>query len=266
MKKLLFLCLLFFASVNAQATEFNHAVWDGLLKKHVITIGMGEVTQLDYAAMETDRPELKAYLASLSAISIESFESWSKAEQLAFLINAYNAWTVELVLTAYPDIESIKDIGSFFQSPWKKEFIPLFGETRSLDDIEHGFIRADDRYQNPYIHFAVNCASIGCPPLLAEAYSADQLTAQLKKSAGNFLRDRSRNRLEGDTLKVSSIFKWYREDFERGWKGFHTLPDFLISFSDVLELSDGEAKRLLAGDIKIKFLDYDWRLNDRTDR
>jgi len=263
MNKIVFLCLLVFGSINAQAAEFNHAVWDGLLKKHVITLGQGEVTQLDYAAMQTDRAELKSYLASLSAVSPASFESWSKDEQLAFLINAYNAWTVELVLTAYPDIESIKDIGSFFQSPWKKKFIPLLGETRSLDDIEHGFIRAEGRYQNPYIHFAVNCASIGCPPLLAEAYHADRLDQQLKKSAANFLRDRSRNRLEGDTLKVSSIFKWYREDFERGWKDFHTLDDFLISFRDVLELSDGEVKRLLAGEIKIKFLDYDWHLNDR---
>ncbi len=263
MKKLLLLCLLLFSSINTYAAEFNHSDWDGLLKKHVITIGMGEVTQLDYAAMATDRPVLKAYLASLSAINMESFESWSKAEQLAFLINAYNAWTVELVLTAYPDIESIKELGSLFQSPWKKSFILLLGKTRSLDDIEHGFIRAEGRYENPYIHFAVNCASIGCPPLLAEAYSADLLTSQLKKSTAHFLSDRNRNRLEGDRLKVSSIFKWYSEDFEHGWKGIHSLSDLFILFSDALELSNTDVERLQAGQIEIEYLDYDWRLNDK---
>ncbi|MDQ6982452.1 MAG: DUF547 domain-containing protein [Mariprofundus sp.] len=261
MKKLLFLCLLLAGSINVQAAAFNHSGWDALLKKHVITVGQGEVTQVDYAGMTADRAELKIYLTSLSAISMDSFESWSKTEQLAFLINAYNAWTVELVLTAYPDIESIKELGSLFQSPWKKEFIPLLGETRSLDDIEHGFIRAEGRYQNPYIHFAVNCASVGCPPLLAEAYDAKQLDRQLKKATGNFLRDRSRNRLEGQTLKVSSIFKWYRQDFERGWEGFHSLADFFSENSESLDLSAADVKRMLAGEIEVEYLDYDWKLN-----
>ncbi len=261
MKKILLVSLLVFTTLNVQAAEFNHSGWDSLLKKHVISLAQGEVTQVDYAGMADDRAELKTYLSSLSAISMFQFESWSKAEQLAFLINVYNAWTVELILTAYPDIESIKELGSLFQSPWKKEFIPLLGETRSLDDVEHGFIRAEGRYDNPYIHFAVNCASVGCPPLLAEAYNAEQLDMQLKKSTENFLRDRTRNRLEGTTLNVSSVFKWYRGDFERGWKGFHSLADFFSKHRDWLDLSASDVKRLLSGDIEIEFLDYDWRLN-----
>ncbi|PJA32138.1 MAG: DUF547 domain-containing protein [Zetaproteobacteria bacterium CG_4_9_14_3_um_filter_53_7] len=263
MKKLLLFCLLFFSAINVQAAAFNHADWDVLLKKHVITMGRGEITQVDYAGMAADRSQLHSYLSSLSAISMQNFESWPKAEQLAFLINAYNAGTVALVLTAYPDIESIRDLGSLFQSPWKKAFIPLLGETRSLDDIEHGFIRAEGRFQNPYIHFAVNCASIGCPPLLAEAYTAEQLDHQLKNAAANFLRDRGRNRLEGHTLKVSSIFKWYHQDFERGWKGFYSLADFFSKHSESLDLSAADVKGLLAGEIEVEYLDYDWRLNSR---
>ena len=91
------------------------------------------------------------------------------------MINAYNAWTVEFILTKYPDLDSIKDLGSFFNSPWDKEFIPLLGKTVSLNDIEHGLIRGSDRYNDPRIHFAVNCASIGCPALREEAYTGDKL-------------------------------------------------------------------------------------------
>ena len=264
MKKVLFLCLLAMVSVYAQAAEFDHGIWDELLKRHAITLGQGEITQVDYAGMATDKPELKAYLSSLSAISPEIFEAWPKSEQLAFLINAYNAWTVDLVLTAYPDIESIKDLGSLFQSPWEKKFIPLLGATLSLDDIEHGYIRAEGRYQNPNVHFAVNCASIGCPPLLAEAYTAERLTTQLQTSTDNFLRDRARNRLEGDTLYISRIFKWYRHDFERGWGGYNALTDFLAAHSQDLGLSGGDAARLRAGEIGIDYLDYNWRLNGRN--
>ncbi|GAV20353.1 hypothetical protein MMIC_P1318 [Mariprofundus micogutta] len=266
MRKLLFLCLLLASSINVQAAAFNHSDWDALLKKHVITVGQGEVTQVDYAGMAADRSDLKNYLSSLSATGMQQFESWPEQAQLAFLINAYNAWTIELILTAYPDIESIKELGSLFQSPWKKEFIPLLGEVRSLDDIEHGFIRAEGRYQNPYIHFAVNCASIGCPALLPEAYSAKTLDRQLKEATANFLRDRSRNRLEGQTLKISSIFKWYRQDFERGWEGFHSLEAFFSEHSESLDLSAADVKRLLAGDIEVEYLDYDWRLNGKRSR
>ncbi|MDQ6966076.1 MAG: DUF547 domain-containing protein [Mariprofundaceae bacterium] len=258
------ICLLAAGSVHAQAAEFNHDIWDGLLKRHVITLGQGEVTQMDYAGMAAERTQFASYLASLSAVRKDSFEAWPKDEQLAFLINAYNAWTVDLILTAYPDIESIKELGSLFESPWKKAFIPLLGSTLSLDDIEHGLIRAEGRYQNPYIHFAVNCASIGCPPLLAEAYTAGRLTAQLQASADNFLRDRDRNRLEGNTLYVSSIFKWYREDFERGWGGYHALTEFLVEHRKGLGLSGDDVSRLRAGEIDIEYLDYNWQLNRKS--
>jgi hypothetical protein len=177
------------------------------------------------------------------------------------LINAYNAWTVELILTQYPGLESIKDLGSLFKSPWGKKFIPLLGEKRSLDDIEHNLIRGSGRYNDPRIHFAVNCASIGCPALKNQAYREDILEKQLEEATALFLSDKSRNRLSDGELQISSIFKWYREDFERGWRGAATLPQFLALYKDSLGLGNAGTGKLAAGNFAIRFLDYDWKLN-----
>lgn len=261
MKRILIAVFLTIFTAAASAASFDQIAWDGLLKKHVVTLRQGQATQVNYAGMAADRGLLKKYLAATSAVSIATFDGWSKPEQLAFLINAYNAWTVELILTEYPSVESIKDLGSLLQSPWKKRFIPLLGETRSLDDVEHGFIRAEGRYQEPRIHFAVNCASIGCPALRAEAYTADRISVQLDEATRAFLSDTTRNRLEGDALMLSAIFKWYRGDFERGWGGFRSLEHFLVSYRQPLRLNDSDLSRLKSGDIEIDFLDYDWRLN-----
>ena len=127
-------------------------------------------SQLRYAGMAADRAALKAYLDSLSAVPAASFQAGSPAQQMAFLINAYNAFTVELILTRYPDLTSIKELGSLLQSPWKPKWIPLLGGKVSLDEIEHEMLRAKGRYKDPRVHFAVNCASIGCPALREEAF------------------------------------------------------------------------------------------------
>ena len=212
--------------------------------------------------MARKRSTLKSYLAGLSEVGQKEFDRWNKQEQLAFLINAYNAWTIELILTTYPNLESIKDLGSLFSSPWSKSFIPLLGKTRSLDDIEHGLIRGSGRYNDPRIHFAVNCASIGCPALRAEAYVSENLDQQLEEQIKVFLSDRSRNRINGGVLEFSSIFKWYREDFEKGWLGLDSLTELFVQHADNLGLSTSDVKRLQTGQIGIEFLDYDWRLND----
>jgi len=256
-----FFGMLLMTCLSVQAAGFEHGNWDALLKKHVVSINEGGATQVDYDGFLADRFQLKVYLSKLEAVSESAFESWPKAEQLAFLINAYNAWTVELILTKYPDLESIKDLGSWITSPWKKEFIPLLGEIHSLDDIEHGLIRAEGQYEEPRIHFAVNCASISCPDLALTAYTGDRLNTQLDEVTRLFLNDRSRNRLTGDTLSVSKIFDWYSEDFERGWGGYKTLSQFFANYSKAIGLSGRDIQRLKAGDIDIDFMDYDWRLN-----
>jgi len=245
----------------AQAAGFDHSAWDTLLKKHVISVRGGQATQVDYAGLKAERAALKKYLASTSGVARADFDQWGASTQLAFLINSYNAWTVELVLTGYPGVTSIKDLGSFLQSPWKKRFIPLLGDTSSLDDIEHGLIRGSGRYNDPRIHFAVNCASIACPALRPQAYVAERLNAQLEDATQKFLSDQTRNRLDGNTLKVSSIFKWYRTDFEKGWRSADSLGRFLAIYRSALGLDAEAAIRLSSGAIDIGFLEYDWQLN-----
>ncbi|MBB1488585.1 DUF547 domain-containing protein [Oceanospirillum sp. D5] len=254
--------LIFSHSVLA-SERFDHTPWQSLLQHHVYELRGGQATEVDYAGFNQHRDNLKAYLNQLAEVSQKQFDQWEKTEQLAFLINAYNAWTVELILTRYPELDSIKDLGSLFSSPWKKEFIPLLGEVRSLDDIEHGLIRGSGRYNEPRIHFAVNCASIGCPALARTAYTGDQLEQQLEQATQGFLMDRTRNRLNDDELEVSSIFKWYREDFEQGWRNTDSLATFLALYSDALGLTQEQSLRLQQNKTDIDFLSYDWKLNKR---
>lgn len=248
---------------TAWAEDFDHRAWNNLLQSHVRPVNDGKATEVDYWGMARDRAALQRYLKALSLITPQQFDQWPEDQQLAFLINAYNAWTVELILTAWPELDSIRELGGFFSSPWSKEFIPLLGETRTLDDIEHGLIRGSGRYNDPRIHFAVNCASIGCPALRPEAYVGSRLDQLLNDQTERFLSDRSRNRIEGGVLKLSPIFKWYREDFEKGWQGFWRLEDFLLTYADALNIKPDFAKKLKAGNATIEFLNYDWRLNQK---
>ncbi|PIQ32883.1 MAG: DUF547 domain-containing protein [Zetaproteobacteria bacterium CG02_land_8_20_14_3_00_50_9] len=250
-----------FAIASTSGGTFDHSEWDQLLHQHVVPLHEGRASVVDYAGLVRDHTTLKSYLTRLSRIEKTSFDQWPRDTQLAFLINAYNAWTVELVLSGYPDIESIKDMGSLFTSPWRKSFIPLFGKSLSLDDIEHGLLRGSGRYNDPRVHFAVNCASLGCPALRAEAYRAETLEVQLAEQTQLFLSDRRRNRFENNTLRVSAIFKWYREDFEQGWKGIASLPAFFIAHAAALGLSSEDIHALQTGQISIEYLDYDWHLN-----
>jgi hypothetical protein len=245
----------------AQAA-FDHQAWTGLLQAHVRVIDGGQATQIDYAGVNRDRQALRDYLAALAAVSRDEFEQWSHDEQLAFLINVYNAWTVELILTEYPDLDSIRDIGGWFGSPWGQDIVQLFGERFTLDNIEHDMIRSWDRYNNPLIHFAVNCASIGCPALRNEAYTSERLQAQLQQQTRLFLMDRSRNYLEGRTLYLSSIFRWYPEDFEQGWMGFDSVQQFIMAYASALDLSADDVQQLEAGRMRTRYLRYDWSLND----
>ena len=265
MKMALRLVALLFASVafsNASATETElHADWQTLTSQHVKTINSGHSSAVDYAAMLQQRVLLQGYLKQLGEITRAEFDAWSNPRQLAFLINAYNAATVEYILTKYPNIESIKDLGSFFRNPWDKEFITLFGETVSLDYIEHGLIRGSDRYNDPRIHFAVNCASIGCPALREEAYTSEKLELQLTEQTERFLTDQTRNYIKGDKLYLSSIFKWYADDFEAGFRGTTTIEDFLQLYAQPLQLTDDQKSLFKKRDFNIKYLDYNWKLN-----
>lgn len=259
------LALPLLAALHARAAfDHGHEAWHTLLKKHVRLISDGNASRLDYTGVAAQRPALDAYLASLSAVPAAEYRGWQRDEKLAFLINAYNAFTVALILSKYPALKSIRDLGSFLQSPWKKKFVRLLGEVRSLDDIEHGMIRAPGVFDDPRIHFAVVCASIGCPMLRNEAFVATRLDAQLEDGMRRFLSDRSRNRFDGasGTLGVSKIFDWYREDFEQGRRGFDSLQATFARHAPQLADSAGDQARIRKGDYTLEFLDYDWRLND----
>jgi hypothetical protein len=253
------------SQVSAAQSGFDHGAWQQLLQRHVRLIEGGNASQVDYAGMGADRVLLDSYLQSLSAVSEREFSAWPEAERLAFLINAYNAWTVELILTEYPNLESIKDLGSLFRSPWSRRFVPLFGNEVSLDYIEHDLIRGSQGYGEPRIHFAVNCASIGCPALRREAFSGARLEQQLEEATRLFLADRSRNRLDGNTLRVSEIFDWYEEDFEQGWRGVNSVGQFLVQYREALDLPDAVVEQLQRDDFRIRYLNYDWRLNSLAD-
>jgi len=245
---------------SAQA-QFDHAYpgWDALVKKHVKWLPDQKQSRVDYAGFQADRAALRQVLDGLSAVPRTEFDGWTQPQRMAFLVNAYNAFTVELILTRYPDLKSIKDLGSFVQSPWKKKFFTLLGEERHLDWIEHEQLRP--LYNDPRVHAAVNCASIGCPALRNEAFTAARLDAQLDDSMARFLGDRTRNRVKGGQLEVNEIFKWFKEDFEKGHQGFAKVEDVFAKYAVQLSDKADEQARLRDKALPVTHLDYDWSLN-----
>ncbi len=250
---------------SAHAFDQQHAAWTQFLKKHVTVISNGNASQISYKGAMDDRAALKAYLQSVSEVTQTQFDSFSKAEQLAFLINAYNAFTVEKILTRYPDLKSIRDFGRLFNDPWKDPFIKLLGKNFTLNGIEHDTIRKPGVYDDPRIHFAVTCASIGCPSLREEADTGRNLDRQLDEQTQRFLSDRTRNRYNAQTgkLEVSRIFDWYKSDFTSGLKGIASREAFFSKYAQLLADSADDQAKIKAGKAAIDFLEYDWALNDK---
>ena len=237
----------------AQGFDQTHGIWDGLLKKNVVVIDGGKASQLRYAGMAQDRAALRDYLEKIASVEESDFERWSRPRQMAFLINAYNALMIEKILTRYPDIRSVWDFGKLFGNPFKERFFTLFNKNSSLDDIEHELLRK--KYREPRIHYAVNCASVGCPMLREEAYVGDRLERQLEEQAQRFLSDRSRNRFAAGKLEVSKIFDWYKEDFE-------PRAAYFAHYAKLLS-DDAAGQAMIAeGKAPLSFLEYDWALND----
>ncbi len=219
----------------------DNSAYAGLLKKYV------KDGVVDYRGFKNEESKLDQYLKVLEKTDSSKL---SRNEQFAFYINAYNAWTIKLILSGYPGVKSIKELGSIFKSPWKKELVRIDGDMVTLDHIEHGILRP--KYKDPRVHFAINCASKGCPPLRSEPYRGDVLDQQLDEMTRAFINDPKRNRLEGKTLYVSRIFKWFKEDFGNDIVGFF------------LEYAQGDLKKELDSrqeEIEVEYLSYDWSLN-----
>lgn len=221
----------------------DNSLYAELLARYVVDGGV------DYQGFKSDEKKLDQYLAILESADPETM---SRDDRFAFYVNAYNAWTIKLILSAYPGIKSIKELGSWFTSPWKKKICRINGKILTLDDIEHAILRP--QFKDPRVHFAVNCASKGCPKLISEPYNGAALERQLDAAARGFINDPEKNYLDGDTLYVSSIFKWFAEDFN------HDIPAFFSRYAseDLKQRIDEKTGR-----IKVKYLDYDWTLNSR---
>ncbi len=273
MKK--FLLILMLATIPAtsaaQTFDHDHPAWAALLKKHVVLIDGGKASQLRYAGMAQDRAALKRYLETLSRVGAQEFAGWTKPQQMAFLLNAYNAYTVEKILTRYPNIKSIWDFGKIFGNPFKDRFFTLLGREFTLDMIEHETLRKPGAYNEPRVHFAANCASVGCPMLREEPYIAARLDAQLEEQTRRFLSDRTRNRYnaQDNALEVSEIFKWFSEDWTSGYRGFdgkspamQSREQFFAHYAQLLADTPAHRQAISERKAAIRHLDYDWALND----
>ena len=234
------------------------------MKKHVKYVQGGNASRVDYAGFMKDRAQLKAVLDDYRKVTKAEFDTWTKPQQQAFLINAYNAFTVEKILTRYPDIKSIRDFGTVFGNPWKDKFFTLFGQPAYLDLIEHETLRKEGVYDDPRVHVAVVCASIGCPMLRDDAFTPEKLEAQLEDGMRRFLSDRTRNRYDPRSrkLEISKIFDWYGKDFEKGQKGYASVKATMARYADLLADKPEERAAVRDQRAEVAFLDYDWSLND----
>ena len=240
-----------FLSILASADNFDktYRLYDGVLKKYV------KDGRVDYAGLQKDDTNLKRFISETEALSADEFKKWTREEQLAFWLNLYNAQTLALVLTKYPNLKSIREIksGGLGSTPWNLPFIRLFKETLTLDDVEKKNVLKG--FKDPRAHFALVCASISCPPLRSEAYTSTKLSQQLDDQGRVFLADKTKNSFDLVTKKasISKIFDWYSKDF-LGVAG--SVQRFLAPFTEpsvkaVLEMNGFE----------VSFGAYNWNLN-----
>ncbi len=232
--------------------DHQHHAWSDLLGMYV------KSGQVDYKRFfKAGRPALQRYLQSLEAVEKREYAQWNKAQKIAFWINVYNAYTIELVFDHYP-LKSLQKVGAKPGDAWRKVFIPLekiAGRALSLHAVENEILRK--RFDEPRIHFALNCASMSCPVLLGEAFTADRLAQQLDRQTRLFLRDQSKNRYNAasNTLYLSKIFDWYKEDFG---SSVQSMTAFVAKYLT------GDNKKAVTRDApKVEFLAYDWALNGK---
>tara|TARA_R110000744_G_scaffold2953_7_gene11743 strand:- start:7746 stop:8624 length:879 start_codon:yes stop_codon:yes gene_type:complete len=267
--------LLSLFSMVLHAADFDHSYnnFDQLLSEVVQMSDDKKQTRVNYQQLSVKKDTLQTSLSAFSDVSKSQYDEWDKQQQLSFLINAYNGFTLKLIIDNWNEFKqgnakSIRDLGSLFTTPWEKKFFTLFSEKHNLDDIEHEMVRK--WFKEPRIHAALVCAAVSCPPLRDEAFVSSKLTAQLDSQMQLFLADNSRNEIKTNGQKgeasLSSIFKWYRGDFEKGDEGFNSLFDLLSVYSDALveghDSAQAQRNIIKSADYPITFKDYDWRLND----
>lgn len=229
----------------------DHSVWERILAAYVVA-SPDRVNRFAYGRVsETDRKALKAYLSALQDVKVSALKP---DEQRAYWINFYNALTIDVVLDHYP-VKSIKDIslgGGFFASgPWKKPLVTVEGKTLSLDNIEHDILRKT--WRDPRVHYAVNCASMSCPNLMAKAFTAANLEQMLTQGARDYINHPRGVRVEKGRVYLSQIFDWYRKDF--GANETEVL-------AHVAGYAAPDLKAQLQGITRVADYNYDWSLNE----
>ena len=232
------------APISSHSKPVSHEKWNQLLKKYVDEDGL-----VNYKGIIADSTELNSYLDLLSA-NHPNAENWSENERLAFWINAYNAFTIRLIIRNYP-VNSIKDIAGgipFVNTPWDIKFIKIEGQEYDLNNIEHGIIRKE--FNEPRIHFALVCAAMSCPKLRNEAYDPSKLQSQLEDQTRSFINNPSKNEIAKDKIKISKILKWY-------WSDFSDVADNRISFINQY------SKVKVEENADVDFMDYNWALNEQ---
>jgi hypothetical protein len=245
----------FSSSSETSAAVVDHAIWRRLLEAHVVR-GSDGVNRVAYARMkESAHDELKRYIASLEGVDIAKLR---RSEQFAFWANLYNAKTVDIVLQNYP-VDSIKDINlsgglvaAVKGGPWSAKVVKVAGHDLSLDDIEHGIMRR--LFKDPRVHYAVNCASIGCPNLPVEPFAGERLEQQLEKAAHDFINSPRGAKVVDGRIQASSIYSWFQADFGGNAEGVvrHLRRYAEPALKASLDKADSS---------RIDY-DYDWRLND----
>jgi len=245
---------LFSMAASGATKAVDHSAWDALLKSYVKP-GPDGLNRVDYAAFKDGgHNALKDYIGTLVAVDPATL---NRPEQFAMLANLYNAKTIDIVLEHYP-VKSIKDISLggglltvFTGGPWKAKVLKMKGVELSLDDIEHGILRPT--FRDPRVHYAVNCASVGCPNLGTEAFTGDKLATQLDSAARAYVNNPRGANFRRDGLVVSSIYSWFDVDFGGSEKG-------VIEHLKTYAAPDLAQK--LAGTKSISDYAYDWSLND----
>lgn len=212
----------------------DHELWTRLLEKYVTDAGV-----VDYQGLKASRSELDDYLHELSSHPV--LESWTREEQLSYWINAYNAYTIALILNHYP-VKSIMDIDG--GKPWDKVWIKLGNKSYSLNQIENEIIRP--QFKEPRIHFAINCAAKSCPPLANHAWVPSTLDAQLEERTKAFINNSAFNNIQTGKVQVSRIFDWYKQDFGN-------LIEFLNKYSQTR----------IKPNAGVEFMEYNWALNGK---
>lgn len=233
-------------NISSKATPISHELWTEVLQEYVSEDGA-----VNYQGLKDSRVVFDQYIQLLE--NNHPNKKWSKDEQLAYWINAYNAFTIQIMIDNYP-LKSIKDIADglkipFVSTTWDIKFINIEGYEYDLNNIEHGIIRKD--FEEARIHFAVNCASKSCPKLLNEAFTAERLDEQLDQVARSFINNPLKNKISADNAELSSIFSWFRGDFTKS-KEINNIRDFINQYSNTK----------INNDAKISYLDYDWTVNE----